>query len=76
MPVCNSLIVSTDLQFALPEDEVCDGGSWCEGGYVILSRRHAQAVIDEAEDIGWNVINMDYDFNCNALVRARTTLSK
>lgn len=70
MPVCNSLIVSTDPQFALPNDELCDGG------YVILSRQHAQAVIEEAEDIGWNAINMDYSFYCGALVRARTALSR
>ena len=76
MLICNSLIVSTDLQFAMPDDEIYEGGSWYEGGYVILTHRHAQAVVDEAEDIGWNAINMDYSFYCGALVRARTTLSK
>jgi len=70
MLICNSLIVSTDLQFCMPGDEVCDGD------YVILNRRHAQAVVDEAEDIGWNAINMEYDFHCGALVKARMTLSK
>lgn len=73
---CNSLIVSTDLQFAMPGDEIYDGGSWYEGGYIILSHKHAQAVVDEAEDIGWNAINMDYSFYCGALVRARTALSR
>lgn len=76
MLICNSLTVSTDIQFAMPGDEVCDGGSWYEGGYVILNQQHAQAVVDEAEDIGWNCINMYYDFNCGALARARTALSR
>lgn len=76
MLICNSLIVSTDIQFAMPDDEVCYGGSWYEGGYVILTQQHAQAVVDEAEDIGWNSINMDYDFNCGALTRAREALSR
>lgn len=75
MPICNSLIVSTDIQFAMPGDEIYGDGSWCEGDYVILTRQHAQAVVDEAEDIGWNCINMYYDFNCGALVKARTALS-
>lgn len=74
MLICNSLTVSTDIQFAMPGDEVCDGGSWCEGGYVILTQQHAQAVVDEAEDIGWNSINMCYDFNCGALAKAQATL--
>lgn len=76
MLICNSLTVSTDIQFAMPGDEVHDGGSWYEDGYVILTQQHAQAVVDEAEDIGWNSINMYYDFNCDALVRARTALSR
>jgi hypothetical protein len=73
---CNSLIVSTDLQFAMPGDEIYDGGLWYEGGYVILTKRHAQAVINEAEDIGWDSVNECYEFYCGALVRARTALSR
>lgn len=55
--LCNSLIVSADVQFALPDDQLYSG---TYDNFVILSRRHTQAVIDEAEDIGWNAINCDW----------------
>lgn len=71
--LCNSLTVSADVQFAMPDDQLFSG---TYNDFVILSRRHTQAVIDEAEDIGWNAINMDYDFYCDALVRARMALSR
>lgn len=73
MIVCGSLVVSTDLQFAMDDDEVCEDAY---GPYVILSRKHVQAVVDEAEDIGWNYINQLYSFYCGALARAVSALAR
>lgn len=66
MIICNSLIVSTDLQFANKDDAVYEDNY---GPYAILSHEHAQSVVDEAEDIGWNAINECYSFYCGALAR-------
>lgn len=72
MIVCGSLVASTDLQFAMDDDEVCEDAY---GPYVILSHKHVQAVVDQAEDIGWNWANQYYSFYCGALARAVLALA-
>lgn len=72
MIVCGSLVVSTDLQFAFDDDKVYEDAY---GPYAILSHEHVQAVVDQAEDIGWNWANQYYSFYCGALVKAASMLS-
>lgn len=73
MIVCDSFVASTDLQFATDDDEVCEDAY---GPYAILSHEHVQAVVNEAEDIGWNYINQLYSFYCGALARAASALAR